>query len=404
MRTCDVLVVGGGPAGASCAKRLVEAGLQVLILDRAAFPRDKPCAGWITPGVLETLGLPAGEYGDGQTLQPFTGFRTGQIGGPGVETRYARPMSFGIRRREFDAYLLERSGARIRTGVPVTGIRREGDGWIVNEEVRALLLVGAGGHFCPVRRLLNGPPRSQGTVLAQEVEFRLDASQRAACAVLPEVPELYFCRDLRGYGWCVRKGDYLNLGLGRRDAARLPDHLREFVAFLVGRRRIPADLTLRWQGHAYGLYEPGPGRLADHGVLLVGDAAALADRASGEGIRPAVESGLLAADAILAARGRYRRQDLAPYEAALVARLGPRWPAVSWPPGLAELLGRWLLGSPWFAREFVLERWFLKPGRGPLPGSSPSPRDAASLDQARHWNPSGTEAPSSPVGSSERFH
>lgn len=380
MTTCDVLVVGGGPAGSSCAKRLVEAGLEVLILDRAAFPRDKPCAGWITPGVLEALGLPAEEYGEGRTLQAFTGFRTGQIGGPEVETHYARPVSFGIRRRELDAHLLERSGARIRTGVPVTGIRRDGDGWIVNDEVRAPLLVGAGGHFCPVRRFLNGPPRSPGTVLAQELEFRLDAAQRAACAVLPEVPELYFCRDLRGYGWCVRKGDYLNLGLGRRAAAGLPEQVREFVAFLVDRRRIPADLPTRWQGHAYQLHVPATGIAAGHGVLLVGDAAALADRASGEGIRPAVESGLLAADAILAARGRYRREDLAPYEAALGARLGPRRRAVAWPATLAGLVGRRLLGSAWFTRKFVLDRWFLKPGCGLLPGSPPT-RTTTSRDQ-----------------------
>jgi flavin-dependent dehydrogenase len=146
--------------------------------------------------------------------------------------------------------------------VTVTNLRRGRESWIVDEEVRAPLVVGAGGHFCPVGRFLNGSPRPHGLVLAQEVEFRLDAAQRAACAVLPEVPELYFCPDLRGYGWCVRKGDYLNLGLGRRDALRLPDHLREFVAFLVGRRRIPAVLPSRWQGHAYQLHVPTPGPVA----------------------------------------------------------------------------------------------------------------------------------------------
>jgi flavin-dependent dehydrogenase len=393
---CDVLVVGGGPAGSSCAKRLVEAGLEVQILDRAAFPRDKACAGWITPGVLETLGIPAQEYGQGRTLQAFTGFRTGRIGGPGVETRYSQPVSFGIRRREFDAHLIERSGAQVRTGATVTTLRREGDTWIVNEEVRAPLVVGAGGHFCPVGRFLNGPPRpDDGLVSAQEVEFRLDAAQQAACPVRPEVPELYFCRDLRGYGWCVRKADYLNLGLGRRDALRLPDHLREFVAFLVGLRRIPADLPSRWPGHAYRLYEPTQRRVVGEGLLLVGDSAGLAERTSGEGIRAAVESGLLAADAILASRGRYRREDLSPYEAALVARLGPRRRTVSWPPGLANMLGRLVLGSAWFARELVLERWFLKPGRGLL-------GEGTRLDPARHGGPSGAEVPASPVASSVR--
>ncbi|HEY7515252.1 MAG TPA: FAD-dependent oxidoreductase, partial [Vicinamibacteria bacterium] len=89
MRSPDVLIVGGGPAGSSCATRLQAAGLDVLVLDRAVFPRDKPCAGWITPGTLETLGLAAEEYAEERTLQPFTAFRTGRMGGPRVVTRYA---------------------------------------------------------------------------------------------------------------------------------------------------------------------------------------------------------------------------------------------------------------------------------------------------------------------------
>ena len=49
MDTCDALVVGGGPAGSSCARALERAGLDVVVLDRASFPRDKVCAGWVTP-------------------------------------------------------------------------------------------------------------------------------------------------------------------------------------------------------------------------------------------------------------------------------------------------------------------------------------------------------------------
>ena len=398
MRTCDVLVVGGGPAGSSCAKRLGEAGLQVLILDRAVFPRDKPCAGWITPGVLETLGLPAGEYGDGRTLQPFTGFRTGQIGGPDVETRYARPMSFGIRRRELDAYLLERSGARVRTGVTVTGIRREGDGWIVNDEVRAPLLVGAGGHFCPVRRLLNGPrapkgrcwPRRWSSVSTRPSGRLRSASRGPRVVLLPRSARLRLVRQERGLP---------EPKPGRRGHP-LAGTPAEFVAFLVGRRRIPADLPSRWQGHAYRLYEPTPSRLADHGVLLVGDAAALADRASGEGsarpwnraCSPLMRSWRRGA---LPSRGprTLRSRSGGPPGAAPAG--------VSWPPASPSC---WAGGSgiPWFARELVLERWFLKPGRGPAQFFMI--RLTRRLSIRRSLEPSGTEAPSSPVGSSERFH
>ena len=60
MESCEVLIIGGGPAGSTCAKRLGEAGLDVLLMDARVFPRDKPCAGWITPAVLETLAIESG--------------------------------------------------------------------------------------------------------------------------------------------------------------------------------------------------------------------------------------------------------------------------------------------------------------------------------------------------------
>jgi geranylgeranyl reductase family protein len=367
LERCDVLVVGAGPAGSTCARRLREAGLDVLILDRASFPRHKPCAGWITPGLFETLGLAPEAYAGGRTLQAFSGFRIGRIGGPARETRYAHAVSFGIRRCEFDQLLLERSGARRRLAAPVARLRRTADGWIADEQVLAGIVIGAGGTFCPVARQLNRPPRRADLVVAQEVEFRLDARQRAACRVAPEIPELYFSPDLRGYGWCLLKGDHLNVGLGRRDRHDFTSHVRAFLAFLARQGRLPADLPSRWLGHAYRLHDGAPGRVIGDGLLLVGDAAGLAAPASGEGIRPAVESGLLAAEAVLAARGRYGREDLEPYRQALDARFGPWRRRLELPRLVAEPLGRLLLGRRWFARHVVLERWFLRRERPLLP-------------------------------------
>jgi flavin-dependent dehydrogenase len=365
MESCDVLIVGGGPAGSSCARRLQQAGLDVLVRDRASFPRDKPCAGWLTPGVLETLGFDVEEYASGRTLQAFTGFRTGRIGGRGVLTRYDRPVSFGIRRCEFDDYLLERSGARFRGGAPVAGLARAGSDWIVDDAIRTPLVVGAGGHFCPVGRLLNGPPAPAAVVVAQELEFRLDAREASGCQVLPEIPELYFCSDLKGYGWCVRKGDHLNVGLGRRDAVGLTAHVRDFVDFLVRQERIPRRMP-SWKGHAYLLLEGPPRRLVADGLLLVGDAAGLAVPASGEGIRAAVESGLLAAETIVSSAGRYAYEDLGPYAVAVEERLGRRQERLALPPRVAELLGRPLLSLGWFARHVILDRWFLQTHRPQL--------------------------------------
>src|SRR6187399_1861795 len=112
MDRCDVLVVGGGPAGSSCARRLVRAGLDVVVLDKATFPRDKVCAGWITPAVVDELELDLSDYAASRILQPITGFRVAMLGGRDVTLAYERPVSYGIRRCEFDDYLLQRSGAR----------------------------------------------------------------------------------------------------------------------------------------------------------------------------------------------------------------------------------------------------------------------------------------------------
>jgi menaquinone-9 beta-reductase len=124
MDACDVLIVGGGPAGSSCAWALRNSGLDVVILDKQIFPRDKICGGWITPAVLEQLEIDPQEYARHHLLQPITSFRVGRIGGPALEANYGKPVSYGIRRREFDHYLLKRSQARLMLGKPLTTLTR----------------------------------------------------------------------------------------------------------------------------------------------------------------------------------------------------------------------------------------------------------------------------------------
>ena len=319
------------------------------------------CAGWITPGVVEALALDLQDYGRARVLQRITRFRTGIIGGRVLETEYGRTVSYGILRCEFDAYLLRRSGAEVREAARVETIERAGRDWIVNGDTRGPLLVGAGGHFCPVARHLGARRERDPVVVAQEIELPLTGDQERETAVRGETPELYFCRDLEGYGWCFRKGDHLNVGLGRVDRAGLAGHVAAFRERLVAQGRVPRDLPARWKGHAYLLYEAQRPRLVDDGVLLVGDAAGLAYPASGEGIRPAVESGLLAAETIRAADGRYGRADLYPYRAEVERRfgrggIGLRLPV---PAGLVATAGRALFRSRRFARRVVLDRWFL---------------------------------------------
>ncbi|HUT40570.1 MAG TPA: NAD(P)/FAD-dependent oxidoreductase [Gammaproteobacteria bacterium] len=363
MDRCDVLIVGGGPAGSSCARALRQAGLDVVVMDKAAFPRDKTCAGWITPAVIELLALDIEDYRQQRVFQPISGFRTGVMDGPALETRHDHAVSYGIRRCEFDTYLLARADARLRTAEPLTQLVRDADGWRVNASLQTPLIVGAGGHFCPVARRLGADVgQSELAVRAQESEFELDPAQRAACRCQPGMPELYFCKDLKGYGWCMRKGDFLNIGLGREGEPALAQHVTAFREFLGAAGRIPAGLQPRFKGHAYLLYRHARRTLLDDGVLLAGDAAGLACTESGEGIRPAIESGLMAAATILQAQGRYTRADLEPYRARLQARFGPReardWSA--WlPQPVKSRLATGLMGNRWFVQHVLLERWFL---------------------------------------------
>ena len=365
MDSCDVLIVGGGPAGSSCAWELERGGLDTIVLDKSRFPRHKVCGGWITPAVLSELAIDPRQYGLGRTFQPISGFRIGSMGAREVETTYGKPISYGIRRCEFDDYLLKRSGARLYCGADLTSLERSGEAWIVNGQIRARLIVGAGGHFCPVARLLGADARKEIAVVAQETEFEMSLSEHKACSIRGEVPELYFCPDMRGYGWCFRKGNFLNIGLGRLDARGLPRHVADFLRFLKKKGRLGFDLPSPMAGHAYLLLRDMRHKIVGEGVLLTGDAAGLAYSQSGEGIRPAIESGLLAADAILAANGKYSAANLESYRTHLESRFGKSQGGMvvsmgrRLPVKLLSAISRQILANRWFSRHVVLDDWFL---------------------------------------------
>lgn len=373
MTSCDVLIIGGGPAGSSCAWKLRRAGLDVVVWDRRAFPRDKICAGWVTPQTFTTLELEPQAYAaQGLTIQPISSFRVGQLEGTGARVDYGRPVSYGIRRCEFDAYLLRRAGADLHLGQQVHSLRRAGAAWVLNDTIQAKVLVGAGGHFCPVAQLL-GTHRGgvEPMVAAQEAEFELSPEQQRACRVAPEVPEIFFTRDLKGYGWVFRKGAYINIGLGRQDTHQLSAHVMRFVSLLERRGRIPAGLPAKFHGHAYLLHGESQRPLIAEAALLIGDAAGLAYARSGEGIRPAIESGLLAARTIIEAAGRYADENLAAYERRIVSRFGPRQKrGVSQvlPPWITNAIAGRLLASEWFVRHVILDRWFLHADQPALVG------------------------------------
>lgn len=360
MNAYDAIIVGGGPAGSACASRLARGGMEVLVVDRAHFPRDKPCAGWITLETVARLGLDPAEYARHGQMTAITSFRVSLLGGRPVPVDFGAPVSYAIRRCEFDTFLLKRSGATVRTGAEVTSIERRGGKWTINGEWEAPVLVGAGGHFCPVARRLGARPSDEPAVAAQEAEFELTEEEAARCALPEGWVDLSFAPDLEGYGWCVRKGRWLNVGFGTLRHHRLKPLLERYGNSLRRRGILPQGRETPVRGHAYLLRRLARRPVFGEGVLLAGDAAGLANDSSGEGILPAIVSGTLAAEAVLAAGLRPERLDGAAYAAALEKELGPRGTGKRGASWLERLAAPLAFRSAGFVRCEIIEKRFLR--------------------------------------------
>jgi geranylgeranyl reductase family protein len=372
MKQLDVLIVGGGPAGSTLARNLTGSGLVVAIMDKAEFPRQKVCAGWVTPAVMQELQIDLDDYSQGRVLQAIYGFEISQMGQQAVRSHYrGDPVSFGIRRVEFDDYLLRRSGTELLLGQAFQKMEKITGGWRVNDSIEARLVVGAGGHFCPVARAIGAKGVSELSVAAQEIEFEMTASQKASCSVDAETPELFFTPDLKGYGWIFRKGDYLNIGLGREDKHKLSGHVQEFCHQLKQQGKIPHDTPEKFSGHAYLLYPHATRHIIEDNVILIGDAAGLAYPQSGEGIRPAIESAMLAAQVVQECAGDYRSEKLQAYYDLIEQRFGQRQPKPGLlerlPLGIKQLVASQLMKTRWFTRNIVTDRWFLQSQQPALP-------------------------------------
>lgn len=293
MRSADVLIVGGGPAGSTCAWKLRRAGLDVLILDKASFPRTKLCAGWITPQVVEDLELEVGNY-----PHRFLTFERLECHWKGLRFR-KKTTQYSIRRFEFDEYLLQRSGAEQLTH-KVKRIEQQGDEYVIDGQFSGRFLIGAGGTSCPVYRKYfhDRSPRDKPLQIATfEQEFAYDW-ENEDCILW------FFDSGLPGYAWYVPKENgYVNIGLGGRadkiksQSMRIQDYWARFTRKLSDSQLV-TDVEYDPTGYSYFLR----GRVdtvRDGNVFIVGDAVGLASIDMGEGIGPAVRSGILAADAIL---------------------------------------------------------------------------------------------------------
>lgn len=293
MRSADVLIVGAGPAGSTCAWKLRRAGLDVVVLDRAAFPRTKLCAGWITPQVVDDLELDIDAY-----PHRFLTFERLECHWKSLRFR-KKTTQHSIRRFEFDDYLLKRSGAELATH-KVKRIERRDDEFVIDDLFCGRFLVGAGGTACPVYRQYfhDRSPRAKPLQIATfEQEFAYDWGNDDCI--------LWFFDDgLPGYAWYVPKADgYINIGLGGRadkiktQSMRVQDYWARFTKKLDGLGLV-TDVDFDPSGYSY--YVRGSVDTVRQGnAFIIGDAVGLASVDMGEGIGPAVRSALLAAEAIL---------------------------------------------------------------------------------------------------------
>ena len=359
--TPEVIVVGGGPGGSTAAWLLARAGRRVQLFDAARFPRVKPCAGWVTHACLADLEVDPAAYP--HTVQPFAAVSV-ELDGAVHETRWDRPAGFGIVRAELDAFLLRRAaaaGAVVCEGVRVRRVATDRDGVALETEagtVRAPFVVGAGGHRCPVARAFAQADEHEPVVVTQESETRVGAQVLRRLTARYGTPELVVEPDFHGYGWYFTKGDFLNVGVGALGAGPpVQRRLERLRAMLRDTGRLPADLPLTpFKGHAYAVRRARARRLAGERFLLVGDAAGLARDLSGEGIGPAVCSGRLAAEALLAGAP-------SDYPARVAAALGAPSPLVAAlarhaPGPLAAAAARLACTLPWARRRLVLEGAF----------------------------------------------
>jgi len=293
MRKFDVVVVGGGPAGSSCAKKLVDGGATVAVLDREEFPRTKLCAGWITPEVVADLQFDIGAY-----PHRFNTFDDIVVHLKWFTFKLDSPQH-SIRRIEFDDYLLKNCGANLFRHNAKSIERRNGT-YTVDGEFECGHIVGAAGTRCPVYRTFfrDVNPRAKELQAATlEQEFAYDYQD-------PRCHLWFFDKGLPGYAWYVPKANgYLNCGIGGiadKLKARGDDIKRHWIHFtsVLQKKRFVRGFEYAPKGYSYYLRGNVEVVRVDN-AFITGDSVGLATRDLCEGIGPAIRSGHRAADSIL---------------------------------------------------------------------------------------------------------
>ena len=293
MARYDAIVVGAGPAGSTAAYRLATDGASVLLLDRARFPRDKPCGGGVTMRALRELPFsidPVVEHIVTKAVLRH-GFRRSTERGTGG------PLAFMTQRRRLDHFLVEKAvaaGAELREGAKATGFEPDARGVTVaagGERLRAAAVIGADGvNGISARALRLGGNKEVGVALEGNVPNAKGPAARFRGRFLLELGTVP-----GGYGWIFPKGDHLNVGVGGWgiEAPNLRRHLETLCS--VHRIRMSDVEDVR----GYRLPCRAPDSILARGRgLVAGDAAGLVDPLTGDGMYEAFVSGRFAAEEV----------------------------------------------------------------------------------------------------------
>jgi geranylgeranyl reductase family protein len=290
----DAIVVGAGPAGSTTAYRLARAGARVCLIDRARFPRDKPCGGGLTFRAVRELPFSVDPVVEDRVDTLELGYRYDRR----WSSRAAAPLILMTQRRRLDAFLAERAakaGAEFRERAKVTMVEPSGVVALDGERLHADVVVGADGANGVTARSLGLPAHEHGVALEGNVDYARVPRERYARRAVVELGVVP-----GGYAWVFPKGDHVNVGVGgwQSEGPRLRERLRELCgAFGIDERDVH-DL----RGHRLPMRGAARRPVKDR-VLLVGDAAGLVDPLSGDGMYEAFVSGRLAAETILDGSG-----------------------------------------------------------------------------------------------------